>query len=66
MGKLRGLQNKDHAFLDNRRYRTYPLAATLDSPTVLSQLVTPPPHTSHTVISHIIGTASAFDDTYDD
>ena len=43
-----------------------PTSSTLDSPSVLSQLGTPPPHTLHDDISHTIGTASAIDDTCDD
>ena len=41
-------------------------SSTLDLPSVLIQLVTPPPHTLHEDMSHTVGTAYAIDDTCDD
>ena len=43
-----------------------PTSSTLDSPSVLSQLATPPLHTSNIAMSHTVGTSPTIDDIHDD
>ena len=66
MGKLKDSKTKIMPS-KTRGGKDLPTSSTLDSPTVLSQLVTPPPsHAPHTSMSHTVGTASTSDDTFDD
>ena len=51
---------------ERREGKELPTSSTLNSPSVLSQLATPPPRTLQTHMSHAVGTDFAIDDTYDD